>query len=82
MSHGAIFLATCNAILLLRDVNLANTRLRYILLIYSSITYQTFLNCVAKLHEKLHSVTGPLAFLTADLTAIFSLLPVPSLTII
>ena len=36
MSHGAIFLATCNAILLLRDVNLANTRLHYILLKYSS----------------------------------------------
>ena len=36
MSHGAIFLATCNAILLLRDVNLANTRLCYILLMYSS----------------------------------------------
>ena len=25
LSHGAIFLATCNAILLLRDVKLANT---------------------------------------------------------
>ena len=36
MSHGALFLATCNAILLLRDVNLANTRLHYILLMYSS----------------------------------------------
>ena len=36
MSHGANFLATCNAILLLRDVNLANTRLHYILLMYSS----------------------------------------------
>ena len=36
MSHGAIFLATCNAILLLRDINLANTRLHYILLMYSS----------------------------------------------
>ena len=31
MSHGAIFLATCDAILLLRDVNLANTRFHYIL---------------------------------------------------
>ena len=27
LSHGAIFLATCNAILLLVDVKLANTRL-------------------------------------------------------
>ena len=32
VSHGAIFLATCNAILLLRDVNLANTHLHYVLL--------------------------------------------------
>ena len=29
MSHGAIFLATCNAILLLRDVKLPNTSLHY-----------------------------------------------------
>ncbi len=36
MSHGAILLAICNAILLLRDVNLANTRPRYILLMNSS----------------------------------------------
>ena len=38
MSHGAIFLATCNAILVLRDVNLANTRLRYILLMFLYIS--------------------------------------------
>ncbi len=43
MSHGAIFLATCNAILLLRDVNLANTRLHYILLMYSSHIKQSSL---------------------------------------
>ena len=36
MSHGAILFATCNAILLLRDVNLANARLHCILLMYSS----------------------------------------------
>jgi hypothetical protein len=29
MLHGAIFLATCNAILLLRDVKLPNTSLHY-----------------------------------------------------
>ena len=70
MSHGAIFLATCNTILLLRDVNLANTRLRYILLMYSFFTYQTVftnshllsveLRC--ELHEKLHRVTWPLLY--------------------
>ena len=44
MPHGAIFLATCHhAILLLRDVNLANTRLRYILLLYSSHIKQSSL---------------------------------------
>ena len=32
-AHGAIFLATCNAILLLVDVKLANTRFRHSLLI-------------------------------------------------
>ena len=36
LSHDAIFLATCNAILLLRDVELANTRLHSNLLMYSS----------------------------------------------
>ena len=36
MSHGAIFVATGNAILQLRDVNLVNTRLHHILLMYSS----------------------------------------------
>ena len=35
MSHGAIFLATCNAILLLVHVKLANTRFHHSLLIYS-----------------------------------------------
>ena len=39
MPHGAIFLATCNAILLLRDVNLANARLHYILLIFVANLY-------------------------------------------
>ena len=43
MSHGAIFLATYNPILLLRDVNLANTRLHYILLMYSSHIKQSSL---------------------------------------
>ena len=35
MLHGAIFLATCNAILLLRDVKLANTSLHYTPLMFS-----------------------------------------------
>ena len=35
MLHGAIFLATCNAILLLRDVKLPNTSLRYTPLMFS-----------------------------------------------
>ena len=35
LSHGAIFFATCNAILLLVDVKLANTRFHHSLLIYS-----------------------------------------------
>ena len=34
LSHGAIFLATCNAILLLGDVKLANTCFHHSLLIY------------------------------------------------
>ena len=34
LSHGAIFLATCNAILLLVNVKLANTRFHHSLLIY------------------------------------------------
>ena len=34
LSHGAIFLATCNAILHLGDVKLANTSFHYSLLIY------------------------------------------------
>ncbi len=43
MSHGAIFLANCNGILLLRDVNLANTHLHYTLLMYSSHIKQSLL---------------------------------------
>ncbi len=67
MSHGEIFLATCDAVPLLRDVNLANTRLHYILLMYSShikesslinISLTVELRC--KLHEKLYRVIGPL----------------------
>jgi hypothetical protein len=34
-SHGATFLATCNAILLLRDVKLPNTNLHYNPLMFS-----------------------------------------------
>ena len=39
MLHGAIFLATCNAILLLRDVKLPNTSLHYTPLMFSGINY-------------------------------------------
>jgi hypothetical protein len=35
MLHGAIFLATCNAILPLRDVKLPNTSLHYTPLMFS-----------------------------------------------
>jgi hypothetical protein len=35
MLHGAIFLATCNAIILLRDVKLPNTSLHYTPLMFS-----------------------------------------------
>ena len=35
LSHGAIFLATCKAILLLVDAKMANTRFHHSLLIYS-----------------------------------------------
>jgi hypothetical protein len=35
MLHGAIFLATCNAILLLRDVKLPNTSFHHTLLMFS-----------------------------------------------
>ena len=35
MLHGAIFLATCSAILLLRDVKLPNTSLHYTPLMFS-----------------------------------------------
>jgi hypothetical protein len=35
MLHGAIFFATCNAILLLRDVKLPNTSLHYTPLMFS-----------------------------------------------
>ena len=35
MLHGAIFLATCNAILLLRDVKLPSTSLHYTPLMFS-----------------------------------------------
>jgi hypothetical protein len=39
MLHGAIFLATCNAILLLRDVKLPNTSLHYNPLMFSTELY-------------------------------------------
>ena len=63
LSHGAIFLATCNyyAILLLVDVNLSQFANIF-------LTYQTFVTNLHLLRElrcklpgKLHRVTGPLA---------------------
>ena len=61
LSHGAIFLATCNAILLLVDAKLANANI--------FLTYQTFVTNLhllrvelrCKLLGNLHRVTGPLA---------------------
>ena len=69
LSHGAIFLATCNAILLLVDEKLANTRFHHSLLINVFLTYQTFVTNLhllrvelrCKLRGNLHRVTGPLA---------------------
>ena len=37
LSHGAIFLATCNAVLLLGDVKFANTSFHYSLPMYFNI---------------------------------------------
>ena len=69
LSHGAIFLATCNAILLLVDAKLANTRFHHS---FANIflTYQTFVTNLHLLRVELrcklllgnlHRVTGPLA---------------------
>ena len=45
LSHDAILLATCNAILLLSDVKLANTRFHCILRMYSSnIKHSSLIN--------------------------------------
>ena len=68
MSHGAIFLATCNAILLLRDVKLPNTSLHYTALMFSQhIEKSSLISLInisharvelhCKLQEKLHRVT-------------------------
>ena len=65
LSHGAIFLATCNAILLSGDAKLANTSFHQFANIL--LTYQTFVTNLhlwrvelrCKLREKLHRVTGP-----------------------
>ena len=69
LSHGAIFFATCNAILLLLDVKLANTRFHASQFANIFLTYQTFVTNLhllrvelrCKLPGKLHRVTGPLA---------------------
>ena len=63
LSHGAIFLATCDQIVLLGDVKLANTSFHHRLLIYFNIPNIchkfTSLQRIA-LQEKLHRVTRPL----------------------
>ena len=64
-SVKAIFLATCNAILFLGDVKLANTCFKFSDVCF---TYQTFVTNLhhlevelrCKLEEELHHVTGPL----------------------
>jgi hypothetical protein len=69
MLHGAIFLATCNAILLLRDVKLPNTSLHYTpLMVSQHIENSSLISLInisqelvelhCKLQEKLHRVTS------------------------
>ena len=65
--HGAIFLATCNAILVLVDVKLANTRFHHAQFanVFLHIKHSALI-CMAvglrcTLPGKLHRVTGPLA---------------------
>ena len=71
MLHGAIFLATCNAILLLRDVKLPSTSLHYTPLMFSErIENSSLISLInirvsrvelhCRLQEKLHRVTWPL----------------------
>ena len=73
MLYGAIFLGTCNAILLLRDLKLPNTSLHYTsqALIFSQhIEHSSLASPInisqarvelhCKLHEKLHHLTLPL----------------------
>ena len=65
LSHNAIFLTTCNAILLSRDVKLANMRLISLHFAEVFFTYQTFFTNQQRvetrcdLQEKLHRVTVP-----------------------
>jgi hypothetical protein len=71
MLHGAIFLATCNAILLLRDVSLPSTSLHDTPLMFSQhIENSSQISLInirvsrvelhCRLQEKLHRVTWPL----------------------
>ena len=69
LSHGAIFLPTCNTILLLVDVKLANICTFPSQFANIFLTYQNFVTNLhfvrvelrCKLPGKLHRVTGPLA---------------------
>ena len=71
MLYSAIFLATCNAILLLRDVKLPNTSLHYTSLMFSQhIEHSPLASPInisqarvelhCKSQEKLHRVTLPI----------------------
>jgi hypothetical protein len=82
MSHGAIFLATCNAILLLRDVKISVKNFRYVEKTsaecnedsYFAILHLSRVELHCKLQEKLHRVTWPLvtlAIFAAISSAIF-----------
>jgi hypothetical protein len=64
MLHGAIFLATCNAILLLRDVNLPNTSLHYTPLMFfqhiENSSLISLINISASCKKNCTCVTWPL----------------------
>ena len=79
LSHGVIFLATCNAILLLGDVKLANTCFYHSKLIYisnipnSCHKFTSLKSRIAlQVARKLHCVTGPLAHAFGMIPGIYS----------
>jgi hypothetical protein len=56
MLHGAMFLATCNAILLLRDVKLLNTSLYYTPLMFSKHIENSSLISLIDISQKLSRI--------------------------